>query len=110
MRALVSTAALLGLTMPAAAQVRGFAFVNKAGGVLTALSVRRVGSDEWVALKVEPAVGAMRVDFDNPDCAFDLRATIAGAGQTMWTGVNLCGAKRLTLNRDSAGRSWVDYE
>ncbi len=48
--------------------------------------------------------------FDDPDCAFDLRASVTGAGQTMWTGVNLCGVKRLTLNRDSAGRSWVDYE
>ena len=48
--------------------------------------------------------------FENPDCAFDLRATVAGAGQVVWSGVNLCDVKSVTLNRDAAGRDWVDYD
>ncbi len=110
-RTLLSIAAALVLAAPATAQVSGFAFVNNAGGAMSALAIRRVGSDEWRVLNVAAGAGAnVRAMFDDPDCAFDLRASVTGAGQTMWTGVNLCGVKRLTLNRDSAGRSWVDYE
>ena len=110
-RTLLWIAAALGLAMPVTAQVSGFALVNNSGGALSGLSIRRVGSDEWTPLKAAPAAGARAsASFDNPDCAFDLRATIAGVGQTMWTGINLCGVKNLSLNRDSAGRSWVDYE
>ena len=51
-----------------------------------------------------------RADFKQDDCAFDIRATVAGAGQLVWSGVNLCDVKRVTLNRDSSGRHWVDYD
>ncbi len=110
-RTLLSIAAALVLAAPASAQVSGFAFVNNSGGAMSALAIRRVGSDEWRELNVAAGAGAKaRALFDDPDCAFDLRATVAAAGPTMWTGVNLCGVKSLTLNRDSAGRAWVDYE
>jgi len=110
-RILISIAAALAFAGPATAQASGFAFVNNAGGAMSALAIRRVGSDEWRELNVAAGAGAkVRARFDDPDCAFDLRGTVVGAGQVMWTGVNLCGVKSLTLNRDSAGRSWVDYE
>jgi len=111
-RALLPIAAALALSSaPATAQVDGFTVVNNTRGAISGLSVRRVGSDEWLPLQVAPAAGARaRARFADADCAFDLRATVAGAGAVMWTGVNLCGVKSLALNRDSAGRSWIDYE
>jgi len=48
--------------------------------------------------------------FSDPDCAFDIRATVAGAGSVTWAGVNLCGAKSVTLNRDGSAGAWVDYD
>ena len=96
---------------PAAAGVKGFVIVNQTGVVLSALALRRVGSSDWVPLAAAPAPGARAaIDFDNPDCAFDLRGTVAGAGPAVWRGVNLCDVKSVTLNRDRAGRAWVDYD
>lgn len=106
-----SIAALLALASPAAGEVNGFSIVNNAGGSMSGLALRRVGSSEWMPLTVAPAAGAsVRAPFTNPDCAFDLRATVAGVGQVTWGGVNLCDVKSVTLNRDPAGRSWVDYD
>ena len=48
--------------------------------------------------------------FSDPDCAFDIRATVNGAGLTTWAGVNLCGAKSVILNRDGSAGAWVDYD
>jgi hypothetical protein len=102
----------LSLAAPATAgSVNGFAIVNKAGGAMSGVALRRVGSSEWTPLAVAPAAGAIaQSSFTNPDCAFDLRATVAGAGQVTWGGVNLCDVKSVTLNRDAAGRVWVDYD
>ena len=38
--------------------------------------------------------------FTDPDCAFDIRANVAGAGPVTWAGVNLCDVKSVTLKRD----------
>ena len=101
----------LGLAAPSAAQVNGFSIVNQTGSAMSGLALRRVGSSEWFPLTVAPAAGAsIRAPFTNPDCAFDLRATVAGAGEVTWNGVNLCDVKSVTLNRDRAGRLWVDYD
>ena len=48
--------------------------------------------------------------FSDPDCAFDIRANVAGAGPTTWTDVNLCAVKSVTLNRDGSAGAWVDYD
>jgi hypothetical protein len=48
--------------------------------------------------------------FSDPDCAFDIRATVAGGGPITWAGVNLCAVKSVTLNRDAAAGAWVDYD
>ena len=106
-----STIAALALTAPAAAQVDGFSIVNKTGGAMSGIALRRVGAGEWVPLTVAPAAGAsVQAPFANPDCAFDLRANVAGVGTVTWGGVNLCDVKTVTLNRDAAGRAWVDYD
>ena len=103
--------ASLVLAAPVAAQVRGFSIVNQTGAALRDVAVRRVGDREWRPLGAAPAPGASaRADFAHEDCAFDLRATVAGVGQIVWNGVNLCDVKRVALHRDSAGRRWVDYD
>jgi len=99
------------IAAPAAAGVNGFTIVNQTGAALSAVAVRRVGSSDWTPLSGAPAPGASAaISFDNPDCAFDLRGTVAGAGPTVWRGVNLCDVKSVSLNRDKSGRAWVDYD
>ena len=98
------------LTAPAAAGVNGFSIVNQTGSALSAVAVRRVGGSAWTPLSAAPAAGATAaISFDDPDCAFDLRGTVAGAGPAVWR-VNLCDAKSVTLNRDKSGHTWVDYD
>lgn len=95
----------------ALAGVNGFAIVNQTGSTLSGLALRRVGDSAWVALGAAPAAGASAaISFVHPDCAFDIRASVAGGGQSVWRGVNLCEVKSVTLNRDSSGRTWVDYD
>jgi len=104
--------AMLALVVaPAHAAVNGFTVVNQTGGALTDLALRRIGDPTWQSVNVaaSPAASA-RVNFAHKDCAFDLRANIAGVGPILWSGVNLCDVKRVTLNRDSSGRHWVDYD
>ena len=48
--------------------------------------------------------------FSDPDCAFDIRATVSGAGPVTWAGVNLCDVKSVILNRDASIGAWVDYD
>lgn len=99
------------LPSPAHAQAADFVLVNGTGAPLSAVAIRRSTTDNWVALPVTaPAGGRSSVAFSNPDCAFDIRATIAGVGQVLWNGINLCGATAVILNRNGAGVLWVDYE
>ena len=101
----------VALATPAAGSVNGFAIVNRTGGALRDVALRRVGDRAWQPLSLAAAPGASaRVDFKDKDCAFDLRATVAGVGRLLWSGVNLCDVKSVTLNRDSSGRLWVDYD
>jgi hypothetical protein len=109
--ALVQFLVATTLAASASAGVKGFAVVNQTGVALSALELRRVGSSDWVPLSAAPAAGARAaVSFNDPDCAFDLRGTVAGAGPAVWRGVNLCDVKSVTLNRDKSGRTWVDYD
>ena len=88
-----------------------FTLTNATDGALSALSIRRIGTDNWQSLAASPAPGASSsVAFSDPDCAFDLRATIAGSGTATWRGVNLCGTSRVTLRRRASGETWVDYD
>ena len=109
---LVLAAALLALT-PGAASARAgsFVIVNSTGHDITALSIRRFGSDEWQTLAGAPRAGARgAIQFEDDDCAFDIRATLAGGITAVWSGVNLCEAKAVTLNRIDSGAVWVDYD
>jgi hypothetical protein len=107
MKKLALIAALLVATgSPAFAGASNFTLVNGAGGALDGLSIRRSGTNDWKPL-AQGAGGA--VQFSDPDCAFDIKATVAGAPVT-WAGVNLCGTKSVTLKRDAAAVAWVDYD
>jgi len=96
---------------PAFAGAANFVLVNGTDGALQSLSIRRAGTQDWKPLGTAPAAGARSpVSFSNPDCAFDIRATIAGAGPVTWAGVNLCDVKSVTLKRDASAGPWVDYD
>jgi len=104
MKRLVLLAALLSAS-PAFAGASNFTLVDGTGG-LSDYSIRRVGTNDWKPLS-RGAGGA--VQFSDPDCAFDIRATVGGTPVT-WTGINLCGAKSVTLKRSAATGAWVDYD
>src|SRR6478672_6157276 len=97
----VAFLAILAASPAFAAGASNFTLVNGTGASLAELSIRRAGTQEWKPLGTAPSAGARTsMKFSDPDCAFDIRATVPGAGPVTWTGVNLCGAKSVTLNRD----------
>jgi hypothetical protein len=110
----IAIAALLALTavpVHAGPGASNFVLVNGTPVALVDLSIRRAGTEEWKTLGTAPSPGARSsITFSNPDCAFDIRATVPGAGPVTWTGVNLCGAKSVVLQRDAAAGAWVDYD
>ena len=107
MKSLVCLAVLLAATSsPALAGASNFTLVNGTNGGLSGLSIRRSGTNDWKPL-TQGAGGA--VQFSDPDCAFDIKASVGGTAVT-WAGVNLCGAKSVTLHRDAATGAWVDYD
>jgi len=110
MRQLVLGLATLVLSAPALAGASSFTLVNGTGGGLAEVSIRRAGTQEWKPLGTAPAPGARGpVTFNDPDCAFDIKATVGGNAVT-WAGVNLCDVKSVTLNRDASAGAWVDYD
>lgn len=102
---------LIVAPVPASAGAGNFNVVNATGLDIISLEIRRFGSDSWKPLSAKPAAGGRGpVVFNDPDCAFDIRATLSGNVQAVWTGVNLCEAKSVTLNRNASGALWVDYD
>jgi len=98
-------------SVPALAGAGGFTVINATGADIASLSIRRTGTDNWQQLSASPAAGAAgSVAFSDPDCAFDLRASLAGGATATWGGVNLCGTTKLTLRRRPSGETWVDYD
>jgi hypothetical protein len=111
MSRLVIAALMLASPAPAFAGASNFTLVNGTGSGLAELSIRRAGTQDWKSLGPAPADGARgSVAFKDPDCAFDLRATVPGSGPVTWAGVNLCDVKSVTLKRDSSAGAWVDYD
>ncbi len=105
-------AALLALSpAPALAGAGNFTLVNATGRDINSLSIRRFGTSGWNALGAAPRAGARGpVQFSDADCAFDIQASLAGGATAVWSGVNLCEAKAVTLNRSESGAVWVDYD
>ena len=70
-----------------------------------------LGTSAWQPLGAAPRAGARgSVQFSDTDCAFDIQVTLAGGVNAVWSGVNLCEAKAVTLNRNDSGAAWVDYD
>ena len=107
-RALLLAAALLasgGSAAPATAGAQNFKLVDGTGNGVSEVTIRRAGTDAWKPLgKPGP------VNFSDPDCAFDIRANVAGSGPVTWAGINLCDVKSVTLKRDETAGAWVDYD
>lgn len=104
-------AAVAALPSPAMADAAGFTLVNKTGANISSLQIRRVGTAAWQPLTGTPPSGArVAVAFANPDCAFDIKANLAGGATATFTGVNLCDVTVVTLNRGPGGDLWVDYD
>ncbi len=110
MKTFVSLAVLLA-SSPAFAGASNFLLVNGTGSAVSELSIRRAGTNDWKPLGNAPAPGARgNVTFNDPDCAFDIRATVTGSGQLTWAGINLCDVKSVVLNHDASAGAWVDYD
>jgi hypothetical protein len=104
-------AAIFACPAPALAAAGNFTLVNKTGAPISSLQIRRVGTSAWQSLGGNPANGArMAVAFANPDCAFDIKANLAGGQAATFSGVNLCDVTTVTLNRGPSGDVWVDYD
>lgn len=112
MRHLLAFALLtLSSATPSIAGAGAFTIVNGAGTALKDVTIRRFGTQQWQALGASPSPGARQaVNFSDPDCSFDIQATLDGNGSVVWRGVNLCEVKSVTLNRNAAGELWVDYD
>lgn len=111
MKKLALFAALLVTTAPAVAGASNFTLINATGAGLSDLSIRRAGTQDWKSLGSAPGAGARSsVSFTDPDCAFDIRANVAGRGPVTWAGVNLCDVKSVTLNHGGSTGAWVDYD
>jgi hypothetical protein len=99
---------------PAMAQATNFTLVNNTEIDFSALKARRFGTQDWKPLAVAPVPvaksgGQGAVQFSSQDCAYDLEATLPDGRLVVWSGVNLCEAKVVTLNRSANGDLWVDY-
>jgi hypothetical protein len=99
---------------PGLAQASDFTLVNNTDIDFTALKVRRFGTDQWLPLVIAPVPvarsgGRGAVQFSNQDCAFDLQATLPDGRMVVWSGVNLCEARVVSLNRSPSGDLWADY-
>lgn len=105
---------IAALSLPAAPAVAAgaanFTLVNGTRGALTSVTIRRTGTQDWRPLAIAASPGGRAVvQFSDPDCAFDIRASVGGA-PVVWSGVNLCEVSVVTLNRAESGAVWVDYD
>lgn len=106
----ILVAGLLAWSGPAVADTGNFTLVNETGTAITSVTIRRVGTDQWRPLSYAASPGGRAVvQFSDPDCAFDIRANLAGTDVT-WAGVNLCEVKAVILNRNASGAVWADYD
>ena len=109
--ATIAAALIAAMPAPAIAGAGNFTVVNATGLDIASLSIRRFGTDAWKGLSATPPAGARgAVQFSDDDCAFDIQARLAGGATVVWSGVNLCGATAVTLNRSATGALWVDYD
>lgn len=111
LRFMIAAALIAAPASPLLAQASPFVLVNGTGADVGEVQIRRAGTKDWRKLTTAPSAGARgNVDFKDPDCAFDLQASVPGSGPVTWSGVNLCDVKSVVLKRDSQAGAWVDYD
>ena len=109
--ALILAAAMTASPVHALAGAGNFTLVNRTGANISSLQIRRVGTSAWQQLGGNPATGSrVAVAFANPDCAFDIQASLSDGKKAVFGGVNLCDVTVVTLNRGPSGDLWVDYD
>ena len=112
--AMIAAALAVATPAPVGAQATNFTLVNNTDIAFTGLMARRYKTEQWMPLAVSPMPVASRgrgaVQFSDQDCAFDLQATLPDGRVVVWSGVNLCDAKVVTLNRGADGVLWIDYD
>jgi hypothetical protein len=107
----ISLAAAVPASAHGKSSATDFTLVNATGTALSSVEIRRFGTTIWQPLPVAPPPGARGpVKFADEDCAFDIQAKLADGKTAIWSGINLCGAKAVTLNRNDSGEVWVDYD
>ena len=86
--------------------------VNQIGAPLSDLSVRVPGSGSWksVAPGLSPGARTLVTVNDEASCAYDVRATLGGAGEVIWNALNFCETRSVSLNRQADGLAWADYD
>lgn len=103
-------ASLIGLATAGTAAPGYLSIVNGTGADITGMEVRRVGGKNWQSVALTaPAGKAASAPFTDPDCAFDLKVALSNGESVIFSGVNLCDAKLLTLRR-TGKTAWVDYD
>ena len=111
---LAAALALSSAPVLAARGAAGMNLVNNTGQTISNLYIRRTGTQSWQPLAVSPAKPPKRAratsPFSDRDCAFDVKVTLEDSHEAVWSGINLCEVKSLTLNRNDAGVTWVDYD
>ncbi len=105
---ILAVVATAGIALPSASAIAAasnFKLVNGTSAGLSEVTIRRAGTNDW-----KPLGPPGPVQFNDPDCAFDIRATVAGSGPVTWAGINLCDVKSVILKRDEQAGAWVDYD
>lgn len=103
--AILTGAAIAAPCAPAFAGASNFKLVDGTAKGLSDVAIRRAGTTDW-----KPLGAPGPIQFSDPDCAFDIRASVAGSGPVTWAGINLCDVKSVILKRDESAGAWVDYD
>ena len=105
---------ILGATLLATAVSANAAevtVVNGTGSPITAISVRSYGASDWQSIQGALSAGASRsISAPGETCAFDIRGKLTGGAEAVWSNVNFCETRSVTLNRRADGTAWADYD
>jgi hypothetical protein len=109
-RTISAMALLAALSSSAAGAPHSITIINGTGAPLRDVAAKPEKGGSWDSLTPGLSPGAKTGVSVDPDlCAYELKATAAGATLT-WRGVNLCETSSVTLNRRADGTLWVDYD
>lgn len=98
------------LLIAAAMSPAAVGVVNGTGADIRSVEVRDSARGNWTGSAMRASDGARtNWSFDDERCAYDLKVTLLNGDTVVFSGVNPCDAKQLTLRRNGAN-AWVDYD